>query len=149
MRLPLFLIVCVPLLFSVGCKSSNPNAPITPVSRIKIKPMDAKEAPIVVGKASRIYHSRHCQYAANLQQPTGFRCVEDVDRLGLIPCEFCGPQLAEVKAEPEVINALPKVKENDKDKKVAAKKEQAAGHVYLPGSLTGGETEKNEKKKKK
>jgi len=60
--------------------------------------MDARIAPLVGGKQSRVYHTRDCPYATSLESPVGYASVLDAERAGRIACEFCYPHLYEGQA---------------------------------------------------
>ncbi len=58
----------------------------------KVATLEAKDAPYVAGKSSRIYHVRNCEYAGKINTLVGFASVGDAERSGHIPCEFCNPR---------------------------------------------------------
>lgn len=76
----------------VGNKNARPPKPA------KVQKIDAREAQYVAGKNSKIYHCRNCEYAGKLDSPVGFMSVEDAERSGHIPCEFCRPREFEAQA---------------------------------------------------
>ncbi|MFH0940011.1 MAG: hypothetical protein V1899_12135 [Planctomycetota bacterium] len=94
----MFILICSVSLFGSGCAKSKS------VNQLQIKTIDARIAPLVVGKQSRIYHARDCPYATSLESPVGYASVLDVERAGRIPCEFCAPHLYESPSE----NTAPK-----------------------------------------
>ncbi|HLX59906.1 MAG TPA: hypothetical protein VKX17_01370 [Planctomycetota bacterium] len=57
----------------------------------KVPTIDAKDAPFVSGKHSKVYHVRGCEYCGKLESPVGYDNWQDAERSGRIPCEFCKP----------------------------------------------------------
>ena len=57
----------------------------------KVPTIDARTAPFVSGKNTRIFHVRGCEYAKSIDSPIGFASAGEAQRSGRIPCEFCHP----------------------------------------------------------
>lgn len=98
-RLLLGIWVCVPL-FLGGCRKAGPSR--APAALQKVKTSDPLTAPYVAGKKNRVYHARHCPYAAELASPVGYETLRDAEASGRMPCEFCAPHkgLAPEKSAP-------------------------------------------------
>ena len=60
----------------------------------KVPTVPARDAALVSGKHSKIYHVRGCEYAGKLDSPVGLASWEDAEKSGRIPCEFCKPREA-------------------------------------------------------
>ncbi len=58
----------------------------------KVPTQDAKVAPFISGKSSKIYHLRNCEYVGKSDSPIGFVSADDAERSGRVPCEFCKPR---------------------------------------------------------
>ena len=58
----------------------------------KVPTQDARTAPFISGKSSKIYHVRGCEYAGKLDAVSGFASCDDAERSGRVPCEFCKPR---------------------------------------------------------
>lgn len=94
--------LCLAGILLAGCSSSKPaNGRYSNAFAPRdVKTVDAELAPIVAGKANKVYHARHCRYAAALNNPVGFSSPRDAEAKGLIPCEFCNPQLNSASVAP-------------------------------------------------
>ena len=57
----------------------------------KVPTIDARDAPFVAGKHSRIFHLHSCEYAHDLDSPIGFPSIAEAQRSGRVPCQFCHP----------------------------------------------------------
>lgn len=89
-KLLTLMMLSLPVL-STGCKAGNSK--LMGLSQPQqVKTIDPHSAPFVSGKKNRVYHTRHCQYAANLDSPAGFSTSHDAERSGKMPCQFCAPQ---------------------------------------------------------
>jgi hypothetical protein len=73
-----------------GCQKSKPAA--QEQARKDVKTLDARTAPFVSGKRNRVYHTRECRYAADVNSPVGFASALDAESTGRLPCEFCLPR---------------------------------------------------------
>ena len=58
----------------------------------KVPTQDAKSAPYISVKNSKIYHVRGCDYAGKSDSFVGYATWDDAERSGHIPCEFCKPR---------------------------------------------------------
>lgn len=103
MKLRVLFLLAVPLC-ALGCTSSKPETSSRYSNAFKprdVKTVKAEEAPIVAGKTSKVYHTRHCRYAAALNGVVGYATARDAEIKGLIPCEFCNPQLNAASVTPQ------------------------------------------------
>ncbi len=87
-RLLLCMFLCAPLFLS-SCKMAGPSH--MPAALQKTRTADPLTAPYVAGKKNRVFHARHCPYAADLVSPQGYDTLRDAEASGRIPCEFCAP----------------------------------------------------------
>ncbi len=78
---------------------ANEDAKVVVVKRVdkspqypKVPTQDAKSAPYISVKNSKIYHVRGCDYAGKSDSFVGYATWDDAERSGHIPCEFCKPR---------------------------------------------------------
>lgn len=78
---------------------ANEDAKVVVVKKVdkppqypKVPTQDAKSAPFVSGKNSKVYHVRGCEYAGKSDSTVGYAAWDDAERSGRIPCEFCKPR---------------------------------------------------------
>src|SRR6186713_2405140 len=79
MKLRVLFLLAVPLC-PLGCTSSKPETSSRYSNAFKprdVKTVKAEEAPIVAGKTSKVYHTRHCRYAAALNGVVGYVTARD------------------------------------------------------------------------
>jgi hypothetical protein len=88
MRVILFALTVGMMLALSGCARGNNQARRLP----KPRTMDARKAPVLAGKDSKVYHRRSCQFAGELQRTVGYSSYLEAERVGLIPCQFCNPR---------------------------------------------------------
>jgi hypothetical protein len=87
MRTVVLALALMSLLLLNGCARSNRGRRLP-----KPRTMDAKKAPVLAGKDSKVYHLRSCQFAAELSRPQGYSSYLEAERGGRIPCQFCNPR---------------------------------------------------------
>jgi hypothetical protein len=91
-RVLLFMLMCASLTVA-SCRKAGPAS--TPAALQKAKSADPTTAPFVAGKRNKVFHRRHCPYAAELDSPVGFETLRDAEASGKIPCAFCKPHMIE------------------------------------------------------
>jgi len=92
-------LICASALVSSGCTKANRTH--QEFHSNKNRRISADAAPFITGKRNKVFHVRHCQYAANLESLIGFSSARDAELSGYMPCEFCTPYKADVP-EPEL-----------------------------------------------
>ena len=100
MRRFLFLLILGAPLAVSCCKKAEPEN-TSPSLLKKPKAADPASAPFVAGKRNRVFHTRGCPYAADLEAPVGYETLRDAEASGRLPCEFCRPNKIEAAPAPE------------------------------------------------
>lgn len=103
MKLRGLILLTLPVI-ALGCTGTKPatsKAYSNAFAPKDVKTVKAEEAPIVAGKTGKVYHTRHCRYAAALNGVVGYASARDAEAKGLIPCEFCNPQSNAASVAPQ------------------------------------------------